>query len=137
MRNIHTSILTLFLVTLFFGITKCSKKERIEGIPVQKIFLSLLLLWWAIKGYFNCKSFGSIHLRLGMPHGHIAPLSVLSAFQSTYIFSLIYLDKKIERFSCCGLLLYCQWCTTLSCQMQQPLRDHQAQLVSQDLEWKY
>ena len=92
-----------------------------------------------ISVQFSCKFFGSIHLRLEMPHDQIAPLSVLFAFQSICILSLIYLHKKIERFSCCGQssLYHCQWCTTLSCKLQPPFGVQKVGLESLDLELKH
>ena len=135
MRNIQYINSHTFLVTLFFGITKCSKKERIEGIPVQK---NLPLFTFDEQLKFNCKSFWSILLRLEMPQHQIATLLSVSseAFLSIYISVLIFQDKKIQRFSCCGRSVHCQWCTTLSCLMKVPFGANEAQLEIEDLEWK-
>ena len=114
----YKSYLTLFLVTLFFpGINIHKKKEKTEGAPVQNLPLFTTAIG---KLKLNCKSFGSNHLILEMPHDNVAHLAVLSPFQSIHSPSSIYHHMKVDKFHCCGQGHYCQWCTTLSCHMKLP-----------------
>ena len=135
MRIIHNHTHNFFVDTNFSGTGKKIEKREDRRDPCTK---NLPLFTFDEQLKFNCKSFWSIHRRLEMPQPKVVPLSVLSeAFLSIYISLLIFLDKKIQRFSCCGQNPCFQWCTTLSCLMKQQFGGNEAQLEIEDLEWKY
>ena len=119
LRYIHTNHISHFFWWHYFflELQNILKKERTEGAPVQNLPLFTTAIG---KLKLNCKSFGSNHLILEMPHDNVAHLAVLSPFQSIHSPSSIYHHMKVDKFHCCGQGHYCQWCTTLSCHMKLP-----------------
>ena len=82
LRYIHTNHISHFFWWHYFflELQNILKKERTEGAPVQNLPLFTTAIG---KLKLNCKSFGSNHLILEMPHDNVAAdLAVLLPFQS-------------------------------------------------------